>query len=225
LLLIDIGGGLAGGIGKAGWVTPDQIVSEPMKALWQGLRSPDVWNTDPISADFKGLMSSVTRTQAAAISGQGLAGLNVAVLGANYLNLSLRVGYHFTMVDACLGPESEKNSTFFRFLGGATDISRRSRRAILLSSILEKIGFKVECKGDLVLARATNSTFQQSQDYLHLIGRLIGFARQLDILMTDDAAVELHFERFMTACNMNPIGPYVLRRDASDEKQNNDLHS
>ena len=211
LILVDIGGGLEGRVGKGGWVLPEQIASLPMKALWEGMASPEVWSTNPISADFKGLMSSLTRTQSTAVTGQGLSGLNVAVLGANYLNLSLRVGYHFTVVDANLGPQYEKNNIFFRFIGGATDISRRSRRAVLLMSILEKIGFKVEGKGDLVIARATDSTLEQSKDYLYLLGRLIGFARQLDILMTDDSAVDLYFQRFMAECNIKPGGPYILK--------------
>jgi pyruvate,water dikinase len=209
LILIDIGGGLDDSAAKTGWVLPEQIASLPMKALWQGMASPDVWSTNPISADFKGLMSSLTRTQTAAASGNALAGMNVAVLGATYLNLSLRVGYHFTVVDASLGPQLEKNSIFFRFIGGATDISRRSRRAALLMSILEKIGFKVEGKGDLVIARATSPKVERSKNHLYMIGRLIGFARQLDILMTDDATVGIYFERFMAGCHIDPNGPYI----------------
>ena len=209
LILIDIGGGLDDSAAKTGWVLPEQIASLPMKALWLGMASPDVWSTNPISADFKGLMSSLTRTQTAAASGNALAGMNVAVLGATYLNLSLRVGYHFTVVDASLGPQLEKNSIFFRFIGGATDISRRSRRAALLMSILEKIGFKVEGKGDLVIARATSPKVERSKNHLYMIGRLIGFARQLDILMTDDATVGIYFERFMAGCHIDPNGPYI----------------
>ena len=197
LILIDIGGGLEENLGKANWVEPRQIKSQPMLALWAGMDSPDVWNTDPIAADFKGLISSVTRTQAMAQAGQILTGLNVAVLGANYLNLTLRVGYHFTVVDAGLWPSSENNSIFFRFIGGATDITRRSRRAALLGSILEEVGFKVDQAGDLVIARAVNCTEERTRDHLFIIGRLIGFLRQLDILMRDDAAVDHFFKRFM----------------------------
>ncbi len=197
LILIDIGGGLKPGLGKGNWVEPGDIRSDPMLALWAGMDGPDVWNTDPIVADFKGLISSVTRTQAMALSGDVLTGLNVAVLSANYLNLTLRVGYHFTVVDASLTPFAEKNSIFFRFIGGATDITRRSRRAVLLGSILEEFGFKVEKKGDLVIARAVNSSEEQTRAHLYIIGRLIGFLRQLDILMKDDGAVDHYFNRFM----------------------------
>ena len=121
----------------------------------------------------------------------------MAVLGANYLNLTLRVGYHFTVVDATLWPTSEKNNIFLRFIGGATDITRRSRRAALLGAILEEFGFKVEKKGDLVIARAVKGTEQGTRTRLTLIGRLIGFLRQLDILMKNDGAVEYYFNHFM----------------------------
>jgi len=197
LILIDIGGGLEENLGKSDWVEPRHIRSLPMQALWAGMDSPDVWNTDPVAADFKGLVSSLTRTQTTALSGHILTGLNVAVLSTNYLNLTLRVGYHFTVVDASLWPSAQNNSIFFRFIGGAADITRRSRRAALLGSILEEFCFKVEKKGDLVIARAVNCTEEQMRAFLYIIGRLIGFIRQLDILMRDDGTVDHYFKRFM----------------------------
>jgi pyruvate,water dikinase len=198
LILIDIGGGLEENPGKSNRVGLEQIKSLPMQALWAGMEAPDVWNTDPVAADFKGLVSGMTRIQATALSGDILAGLNVAVLSENYLNLTLRLGYHFTVVDASLFPSAQNNSIFFRFIGGAADLTRRSRRAAMLSSILEEFCFKVEKKGDLVIARAVNCTEEEMRDYLYVIGRLIGFLRQLDILMKDDSAVDHYFKRFMT---------------------------
>lgn len=198
LILIDIDQGLDPDLGKNDPVEPQHITSQPMQALWSGLDAPDAWNTDPIAADLKGLISSVTHTQVAAFSGDFLTGLNVAVLGENYLNLTLRVGYHFTVVDASMGPVREKNNIFFRFIGGATDMTRRSRRAVLLSAILEEFGFKVEKTGDLVIARAVNGSQEKTGARLRIIGRLIGFMRQLDILMRDDQSVEIYFNRFMT---------------------------
>jgi pyruvate, water dikinase len=197
LILIDIGGGLAADLPRTDWVEPRQITSQPMLALWAGMDSPDTWNTDPVAADFKGLIASVTRTQSSALTGDVLSGLNVAVLGTNYLNLTLRLGYHFTVVDASLWPTAEKNNIFMRFIGGATDITRRSRRATLLGAILEEFGFKVEKKGDLVIARAVKGTEAMTRDRLTIVGRLIGFLRQLDILMKSDDAVEHYFKRFM----------------------------
>ena len=202
MILIDIGGGLDEPLGNGGQVLPEQISSLPMKALWRGLSSENTWERNPAAADFKGIMSGVTRTQAVTLTGNTLAGLNIAILGSHYMNLTLRVGYHFTVVDALMGSSPEKNSIFFRFVGGATDLSRRSRRAALIVSIMEKIGFKVEASGDLVIARAANSTAEQIKKCLYLIGRLIGFVRQLDVLMKEDSSVNFYFERFMAANNI-----------------------
>ncbi|MBW2096036.1 MAG: hypothetical protein JRI80_14220 [Deltaproteobacteria bacterium] len=196
LILIDIGGGLAEGVSKDIYVDPDQITSLPMKALWQGLSSPNVWDTEPIPVDFKGLMSSLTRTQTAEVMGNALPSVNLAVLGSNYVNLSLPLGYHFTAVDASIGSSPENNNISFRFVGGVTDINRRSRRASLLANILEKAGFKVKMNGDLVIARAINLTGKQMMDQLLLIGKLIGFARQLDVLMKNDEDVDYYFQKF-----------------------------
>lgn len=77
-------------------------------------------------------------------------------------------------------------------------MTRRSRRAVLLSAILEEFGFKVEKTGDLVIARAVNGSQEKTGARLRIIGRLIGFMRQLDILMRDDQSVEIYFNRFMT---------------------------
>jgi pyruvate,water dikinase len=197
LVLIDVGGGFTKDVGRGVYIDPDQINSFPMKMLWQGLSSPQAWNTEPIAVDFKDLMSSLTKTQSAEVAGNTLTDVNLAVIDANYVNLSLRLGYHFTAIDAGVGPLIENNYIFFRFIGGVTDITQRSRRASLLMSILEKNDFRVEISGDLVIARAIHLTREQMKDNLYLIGRLIGFARQLDVLLKHDSDVEIYFEKFM----------------------------
>jgi pyruvate,water dikinase len=157
--------------------------------------------------DFKGLMASLTRTRPAQLDGAS-SGMNLAVVGSNYLNLSLRVGYHFTVVDAYLGPLPNYNYIYFRFMGGVTDMTRRSRRAALLSSILEEGSFKVEIKGDLVVARVKKMSQQRTEELLVLLGRLISFARQLDVLMKDDAAIDLYFDQFMGQAQGRPQGQH-----------------
>lgn len=197
LVLIDVGGGLADSAGERPDVNLDQITSVPMKALWDGLSSPHAWNTEPIPVDFKGLMSSLTRTQPPQVLGNSLPGVNLAIIGLNYVNLSLPLGYHFTAVEAGTGASPRNNYIFFRFVGGVTDLTRRSRRATLLMTILEKAGFKVKVNGDLVIARAVDLTEEQMSDYLRLIGKLIGFTRQLDVLLKNDRDIDSYFEKFM----------------------------
>ena len=68
-------------------------------------------------------------------------------------------------------------------------------------------GRAVEVNGDLVIARATELTKAQMEAYLFIIGRLIGFARQLDVLLKDDRDIGFYVEKFMSQLketNENP---------------------
>jgi len=203
LMMIDIGGGFTKDVGKGEYIDPHQIASFPMKVLWEGLSSPETWSTDPVDVDFKDIMSSLSRTQAAEVLGHVVPGVNLAVVGADYVNLNLRLGYHISTVDAGVGATIENNYIFFRFIGGVSDITQRSRRASLLMSILEQHGFKVQLNGDLVIARAIQLTEVQVNHHLYLIGKLLGFTRQLDVLLKSDGDIDIFFEKFMNGIMLN----------------------
>jgi hypothetical protein len=121
---------------------------------------------------------------------------NLAIISKDYVNLSLRLGYHFNMVDCYLSDNRNDNYIYFRFLGGVTEITRRSRRAKLISFILEKSDFTVESKGDLVIARTKKMGRQEMEESLRIIGRLIGFTRQLDVLLRTDDSIEKYVRLF-----------------------------
>jgi pyruvate,water dikinase len=78
-----------------------------------------------------------------------------------------------------------------------TGLDRRSRRAALLRRILEKHDFVVEGKGDLVIARIKKISVEAMIERLEMIGRLVGFTRQLDIFLRDDSLVEKGIECFL----------------------------
>jgi pyruvate,water dikinase len=204
LILIDLGGGIADEAKSQTNVDPGQITSIPMRAIWRGLTSPNAWSTEPVPVDFQGLMSSVTRTRSTDVLGDSLPGVNLAILGADYVNLSLPLGYHLTVIEAGAGPSPERNYIAFRFVGGVSDLNRRSRRAKMLEEILERAGFKVTVNGDLVVARAIDLTDEQLIDGLHLMGRLVGFTRQLDVLLKSDTDVALFTERFHNLADKRP---------------------
>lgn len=204
LILIDLGGGIAAEAEGRTDVEPEQITSLPMRAIWRGLTSPNAWSNEPVPVDFQGLMSSVTRTRSTDALGDNLPGVNLAILGARYVNLSLPLGYHLTVVEAGAEARPELNFISFRFVGGVTDIIRRSRRARLLEEILERAGFKVSVSGDLVVARAIDLTDEQFGDGLHLMGRLIGFTRQLDVVLKSDADIMFFMERFHDLAESGP---------------------
>jgi pyruvate,water dikinase len=153
-----------------------------------------VWATGPADMDLDGFMASATRTT-------GLLAAppehNLAIVSGEYLNLSLRLGYHFNIVDCYVTDRRNDNYIYFRFAGGVTELARRSRRANLLKSILQHHGFVVEAKGDLVIARLKKLDHRGMVDRLVMLGRLIGFTRQLDIFLRDDSLVEHCTTRFL----------------------------
>ena len=176
---------------------PEQIRSLPLIALWAGVSAPGVWSTEPVPVDFKGMMSSLTKTWTEGPGTSTYAGFNLAVISEIYMNLHLRLGYHLNLVDARMHPEPQHNHIYFRFVGGVTDMTRRSRRAQLLAHILSQFHFKVDVKGDLVVARVLHLPQEEMEARLKVLGRLIGFTRQLDIQLKSDADIPQFMESFL----------------------------
>ncbi len=196
LFLIDIGDGLQSGAGNR--VTPKEILSIPMKAILRGLAIPGAWESEPMSVDFTSFMSSLTRTTTPELAKTGFLGQNLAVLSRQYVNLSLRLGYHFTMIDAYASERVDDNYIYFRFFGGVTDAKRRSRRAQFLASSLALNDFRVEVQGDLVVGRLKGLEMLDLISRLSLLGVLIGFTRQLDVRMVNDNDISRFVEKFKT---------------------------
>ncbi len=195
LVLVDLGGGFEVPLGRA-TVTLADVTSRPLLPLLEALTREDVWETKPADMDLDGFMASATR--AGSFSGPLAArpAQNLAIVSARYLHLSLRVGYHFNVVDAYLGDVPGDNYMYFRFAGGVTELTRRSRRADLLRRILEDHGFVTEGREDLVIGRVKGLAPDVMVERLRMVGRLIGFTRQLDIFLRSDGLVDEYVERF-----------------------------
>jgi pyruvate, water dikinase len=156
-----------------------------------------VWVTHPARMDLEGFLSSATRFAPLSLPGAGTVERNVAIISREYLNLNLRVGYHFNVVDCYLGEGPEDSYLLFRFVGGVTDLARRMRRARLLAEILERHDFVTDQHEDLVVGRLRGMPRALVEERLQMVGRLIGFSRQLDILLTDEGIVDRLVDDFM----------------------------
>jgi pyruvate, water dikinase len=193
LKILDLGGGIDP-LADGNTVPMDQIRSLPLKALWGGLSRPGIWSTEPISMDFKSLMSGLSRTRnQTSLTYQGF---NLAVVSDIYMNLHLRLGYHLNLIDARMEDEDNLNHIYFRFVGGAADLIRRSRRAQLLADILARYHFKVAVRGDLVVGRILHLPKEEIAHRLEAIGALVGFTRQLDIQLRNDQDVAKQMDAF-----------------------------
>lgn len=185
--VLDLGGGFAPGA-EGALVEPASIASLPLAALLEHLCTS--WRTDPVAMDVGSFLSSATRGASLTVTDASQIRPNLAVITRDYLNLHLMLGYHFNMVDCRMTETDAANYVYFRFHGGVTEITRRSRRARTIAAILATHGFGVETKGDLVIGRLRNAPPARMRETLEMLGRLIGYTRQLDVLMRDEGTVQ-----------------------------------
>jgi pyruvate,water dikinase len=195
IIAIDIGGGLniAEGSDRAAF---EQITSIPLRAVLNGMTHPGVWHSDAVALKVNDFITSMMRMPDIVSDSSEYIGYNVAVVSREYLNLSLRFGYHFNMIDCYCSENARNNHIYFRFAGGATDIVKRSRRIQLIAAILKGYGFNLKTQGDLIIARLANLGQDEIADILDKTGRLIAYTRQLDALLHDDSAVERYARKF-----------------------------
>ena len=198
LYLIDLGGGLTGADPHTQKVTPDQVASVPLQAVLRGMLHEDVRGREPRPVQLSGLLSVMREQMLAAPNVEERFGeRSYAIISDKYLNFSSRVGYHYSVLDAYCGATVNKNYITFSFKGGAADDVRRSRRVRAIAIVLMGLDFSVEVKGDRVDARLQKYESPVIQEKLDLIGRLLIFTRQMDMLMTSETSVEAVANNFL----------------------------
>lgn len=188
--LIDLGNGLKEDYNiKWNSVTGEQLASVPFKALIGGMLS--INDREPRPINLSGFFS-VMKEQTTSPSRQGerFGDRSYAIIADKYLNFSSRVGYHYSVIDAYCGETINKNYITFTFKGGAADEVRRNRRVRAISLILDREEFKVTVRGDKVDAQLKKYPRQSIETKLEMLGRLLIFTRQLDMLMTSDDSIE-----------------------------------
>lgn len=212
LVIIDINDGLKETQDSSS-VTPEQIQSVPMRAFLEGLSAPGAWSREPMPVDFGGFMSSLTRTFSSHHISPRYVGQNLAVISGEYANISLRLGYHFNLIDAYIGKQIHDNYAYFRFMGGVTDPVRRSRRAKFIYEVLLQNDFNVDLNGDLVIGRIKKLSSQIMQRKMTLLGQMVGFTRQLDMQMNSDQQIVKFTKEFETLAKTANY-PKRLRRES-----------
>jgi pyruvate,water dikinase len=197
LVVLDLGGAITEEGRSRREIAPEEIGSEPFQALWRGIVSPGISWAGRTQISVSGFASVIGATVAGNQSSmRELGDRNYLIVGPDYLNLNARLAYHFAMIDALVTDAAENNFVNFRFRGGAADSGRREMRARFLADVLMSANFGVDKRGDLVTAWLRRYPAQACAEALETLGRLMGCARQLDMLMTDEAAAREFAERF-----------------------------
>jgi len=181
--------------GKKRQITVEEIASVPMKAFWEGIKM-EGWPSHPPAADFKGFASVMATNLSTNTRGE-FSESSFAVLGREYMILSLRMGYHFTTVEAMCTPVAGNNYIRFQCKGGGASLERRSRRIRLFIDLLSSIGFDNAGKGDFIDAKIAYQNPQAIAHNLLLLGRITMITKQLDMALSNDSITQWYTNDFM----------------------------
>ena len=171
------------------------IVSIPMRAVLKGLSNPGIrWSQfshfDWEEYDRIVMAGGIISADAAQFG-------SYAVLSKDYLNINLRFGYHFVILDTICSEVSGDNYILFRFSGGGGTLAGRSLRANFIEEILTSLGFMVTIKSDLIDAEYQHGSLETMQRTLDIVGRLLGATRVMDMYLDDNPDLESLVEDFM----------------------------
>ncbi|MBA4371426.1 MAG: pyruvate, phosphate dikinase [Thermodesulfovibrio sp.] len=197
IYLIDLGGGLAGGLTTCDEVTPQMIRSRPLSALWRGFTHPGVNWEGTMNTDSNSLAGKLAAT-ATAEFGEQPGGNSYAILSGDYLNLSIKFAYHFATLDALCSDSSSQNYISLQFSGGAGDYYGRSLRIQLMANILERLEFQVSVRGDLLDASLARYDAEQTTARLDLLGRLLASSRLLDMTLASQEDIGILCDEFFS---------------------------
>jgi pyruvate,water dikinase len=192
--IIDLEDGIEEGV-KGAKVRPEEIISIPLQALWEGMTALP-WKGPP-PVDTKGFLSVMFgATMDPSIDPsikKRFADKNYIIVSKNFCNLSSRLGFHFSTTEAYVGDNPNENYASFIFKGGGADLDRRVRRIQFVGKLLERFDFRVEIKDDSVFARIEGHDKDYLKERLKVLGHIIIHTRQLDMVMYNEKMVNWYY--------------------------------
>ncbi|GFK95895.1 Phosphoenolpyruvate synthase [Fundidesulfovibrio magnetotacticus] len=197
LYCVDLGGGLRDGLTTCGDARPEDIRSAPMRAIWRGFTHPGITWSGTVAFDPRSFLTLMASSATAEVGGGTPGGDSYALLGADYMNLSARFGYHFANIDAFQGETPARNHVAVRFAGGAGTFSGKCLRVAFLGRVLARLGFTAQISGDVLDARLQGALPGETAEALDHLGRLLAVSRLLDMAITSPAEAESMAEAFL----------------------------
>jgi len=177
-----------------------QITSQPMQAIWAGMHAY-TWAGPPAGGvrDMGGIIfQSAMNPSLDPAVGSGLTKKNYFLISRNYCNLSVRLGYHYAMVEAYISSLRTERYVTFHFRGGAADEARRVGRIELISQVLEHFLFRVEKTGDSLTARVEKREQKFIATRLQVLGYLCIHTRQIDMVIDNPQQFQHYRNKFLT---------------------------
>ncbi len=194
LYVIDLGGGTEGSPKR---LNPEHIRSIPFNAFYKGLTSMKWPQGRPLDiGGFMGMIAhSATMSEA---QFDEMAKCSFTFLSGHYMNFSIRLGYHLSLVEAYVSDNLNDNYIKFHFKGGGAQADRRLRRVRLISDILKELHFdSIVVRDDVIDARLSKYKKPFIEQKLEIMGKLTVYTKQLDMVMYNDSVTDHYRAEFI----------------------------
>jgi hypothetical protein len=210
LYVLDLGGGLCEGGGGLDEINISMVCSAPLLAFWEGLTHPDIRWSGPNHFDWRSFGDAVSA--GGIVSRDSPAFASYALISADYMNINIKFGYHFVIIDTICGKDVGQNYIMFSFTGGGGDLQGKMLRVAFLADVLNNLDFYVDTKGDILNAKAEGLEQPAMEERLGILGRLLGVTRLMDMDIKNKATVEKLVADFMAGRYdfREPLKIYVL---------------
>ena len=193
--LLDVGQGFKVDAGDRSALTPEDIVSLPMKWVLKGLLTPGIHWSEATHFDWETHDKIVMA--GGIISADSPRFGSYAVVSKEYANINFRFGYHFVILDTICTDLPGDNYILFRFSGGGGEPTGRKLRAAFIKGILIRLGFTVTVQSDLVDGEFRHGTLSTMEKTLEMIGRLLGASKLMDMYLKEEQDMEFLIDEFM----------------------------
>ncbi|MBD3258612.1 hypothetical protein GF377_09290, partial [candidate division GN15 bacterium] len=190
-------------------VPDDAIESVPMQHFWNGVKY-EGWPRS-IQMHPQSMMSVLT-TSTDEGEREDYSETSFAILGAEYMILSLRMGYHFTTVEAMCSRETRNNYIRMQYKEGGASVERRARRIRLIMDVLSCVGFEHQSKGDFLDTSLAYQEPDMIKKRLYMLGRLTMMTKQLDMALSNDSIARWYTRDFMRKLGIPPREPRRRRK-------------
>ncbi|MBA2849569.1 hypothetical protein G4V39_08595 [Thermosulfuriphilus ammonigenes] len=192
---LNLGRGLSSLAAFRREITISDILCRPFLDLWRGMTHEGVSWSGPVEFHLGGFLSVLSRSFVHRdVTQEG--GRGFGILLPDYLFLRCRMAYHLLAVEVRKTEFPSHNYLFFRFGGGGAGAEGRIQRSLLLVDILRELDFRVETKADAVFAAFIEGREEEIAERLDQLGRLMGFTRQLDMPLQDEATRKRYVKAF-----------------------------
>ena len=175
-------------------INDDDFASDPMQGLWEGIKKEGWHAAQP--ANFKSFASSMT-PESNRKKKSGFSQNSYAILSKEYMIVSLRMGYHFTTIEAMVTDEPNKNYIRMQYKEGGAVLEKRVRRIKLIMDLLNNMGFEHHSGGDFLDSILSYSGREETRNKLMLLGRITMMTKQLDMALSNDQIAEWYYQDFL----------------------------